>query len=128
MKTSEIFVKSIEPVFEYLIKNRYIETIKEAYEARQQAYESRQPFGGKEYISLNNITIEDTVWKNIDVSYARTFIETHFKFTREETDDFPEYIWDGWIYLEKNKYHKKLTNYDIYVDRYRNWCYWDLMN
>lgn len=125
--TPEAFLQSIEPVFEYLITNGYIQTTKEAYKTRQAAYESRNSTGEKEKINLDNITVDGILWKTLYVSYLRSYEETYFKFTQASTEEFPEYEWDGWVYLEKASHHRhlrKLTNYNLYIDRYMNGCYW----
>lgn len=123
-RTPEAFLQSIEPVFEYLIKNGYIQKTKEAYDTRHAAYESRNSTGEKEMITLYNITIDGILWKTLYVSYLRRYEETTFKFTQASTEEFPEYVWHGWVYLENRPHFRKLTNYNLYIDRNYNCCYW----
>jgi HNH endonuclease len=80
-----------------------------------------------ESITLHNITIDGILWKTLYLHYSRNFAETKFKFTKASTEEFPEYQWDGWVYIGvKGRHLRKLKNYNLYIHRYMNGCWWCL--
>jgi hypothetical protein len=120
-ETPKEFVEPIEPVFEHLIRIGYINPNWTDDSYKQYELENRTGHNEKTKHILINANINGIVWKEIYISYSPNFREMKFSFTRSSTDDFPEYYWSGWIYLEKCKSWRKLTNYPIYIDRYTNW-------
>jgi hypothetical protein len=114
--TPEAFLEPIEPVFEYLIGAGYINPAwtKGTYLDYAHKVNNHQ-------IKLVNLVINGIEWKEIYMSYMQTIAEMHFQFIRAPTDDFPEYYWDGWVYIENDRTYRKLKNHPIYIHRYRNW-------
>ena len=114
--TPEAFLEPIESVFEYLIIAGYIDTswTEATYLDYAHKVKDRQ-------IKLINIVIDGIEWKEIYMSYMQTIAEMHFKIIRASTEDFPEYYWDGWVYIENNRTYRKLKKHPIYIHRYRNW-------
>lgn len=121
-RTPEAFLEPIEHVFEYLIEDRgYMDPLwtEETYKEYVSNIKIDKS-GDKPNHVMSNVSIDGIRWKYIYISYMNEFVEMKFTFIRESTDDFPDYSWEGWVYLQKCSSYRKLSKYPMYIDGHRN--------